>query len=88
MVTPGDQTNRQNTVEQKLQLSPAMKVQPGTLQEYDFSLPIPTRGCPTHESSKTRVTWELAGIIDRAMRDDTNVAQELYLFTTPGRAEG
>ena len=83
-VTPGDRTHRTTIVEQKLQLSPAAKLESGAKQEYEFSLPIPARGCPSHDTSKTRNAWMLEGIISRRMRDDTNVEQELYVYTAPG----
>jgi hypothetical protein len=83
VVIPGDRTHRTATTEQKLQLSPAQKLLPGVIQEYDFSLPLPAKACPSHDTSKTKCTWELEGIISRSMRDDTNVAQEIYVYTAP-----
>ena len=87
-VTPGDRTNRATIVEQKLQLSPAIKLEPGATQEYQFSLPIPARACPSHDTSKTRNAWVLEGIVDRRMRDDVNVEQEVYVYNIPARDGG
>jgi hypothetical protein len=83
-VTPGDKTNNAAVVECNLQLAPSAKLQPGQTMEFDFSLPIPANGNPSHESSKTRLVWQLEGIVNRPLRDDTNVEQEVYVFTAPG----
>ncbi len=64
---------------QRVQLAGSTKLESGTPVAYDFALPIPQTGAPSHDVGDTVVTWLVVGTIDRPMRGDFTVTQWVSL---------
>jgi len=64
----------------KERIAGGVKLNAGEVGEFPFSVPIPERGCPTRSTPIGRVSWELKGILDRRLRKDFTVTQEVYVF--------
>jgi hypothetical protein len=79
-VLRGDRKNVSRVVEQKLQLAPQTKLRVGEAQEYDFRVEIPANGCPNHETAATRLSWQIEATLDRQLRSDAHVTQEIYVY--------
>jgi hypothetical protein len=78
-VNVGDRAhNRQKSVE-RLQVATSTKLTPGQPVKYDFAVPIPQTGAPSHDIGDTVITWLIVGTIDRPMRGDFTVTQWVSL---------
>lgn len=74
-VNPGDRVNVKQKSMQKIQVAGSTKLVPGQPVWYDFAVPVPEAGSPSHDIGDTVVTWLLVGTIDRPMRGDCTVTQ-------------
>ena len=79
-VNVGDRVHVKQSSMQKVQLAASPKLVPGTPVDYDFSLPVPAAGSPTHDVGDTVITWLLVGTIDRPMRGDYTVTQWVGVY--------
>jgi hypothetical protein len=84
IVLEGDRHNRHEKVEQKVQLAPALKLQPAQPLQYDFELTVPADAFPSHQTSHSCYLWLIRGSVDRAMRGDPSVAQVVMVYNSPG----
>jgi hypothetical protein len=79
-VNPGNRAHIKQKPIQKLQVAGSTKLVPGQPLSYDFALPIPAAGSPSHDVGDTVVTWLLVGTIDRPMRSDYTVTQWVGVY--------
>jgi hypothetical protein len=79
-VNAGDRAHARQKSMQRLQLDASPKLVPGTPVAYDFVLPVPAAGSPSHDVGDTVVSWLLVGTIDRPMRGDYTVTQWIGLY--------
>lgn len=78
-VNAGERAHNKQKSVQRVQLDPSPKLVPGTPVAYDFALPVPQTGCPSHDVGDTVVSWLVVGTIDRPMRGDFTVTQWVSL---------
>ncbi len=64
----------------KDRIARGVKLNAGEVREFPFSVPVPEIGCPSRDTSVGTVRWSLKGILDRRLRRDFTVAQEIYVF--------
>ena len=64
---------------QRVQVAGSTKLVPGQPLAYDFELPIPETGAPSHDVGDTVITHLIVGTIDRPMRGDFTVSQWVSL---------
>lgn len=79
-VSAGDKVHQKQKSVEKVQLAQSPKLVPGTPVSYDFALPVPTAGAPSHDTGATTVTWLVVGTIDRPMRGDYTVTQWVGVY--------
>jgi hypothetical protein len=79
-VNVGDRVHVKRTSAQKVQVAASTKLVPGSPVAYDFALPVPSVGAPSHDVGDTVVTWLLVGTIDRPMRGDFTVTQWVGVY--------
>jgi hypothetical protein len=78
-VTAGERAHNKQESVQRVQLAGSTKLEPGAPVAYDFALPVPPTGCPSHDVGDTVVSWLVVGTIDRPMRGDFTVTQWVSL---------
>ena len=78
-VNAGDRAHNKQKSMARVQLAASPKLVPGEPLEYDFELPIPQTGSPSHDIGDTVITWLIVGTIDRPMRGDYTVTQWVSL---------
>jgi hypothetical protein len=78
-VNPGDRAHNRQKSLQRVQLAGSTKLVPGQPIAYDFALPIPQTGAPSHDVGDTAITHLIVGTIDRPMRGDFTVSQWVSL---------
>jgi hypothetical protein len=83
IVPGGDQVNRHEKVEQRVDLAAGLTLQPGVAQSYDFQLSVPESAQPSHQTQHSQLTWVIRGTVDRAMRGDPGVSQTVLVYNPP-----
>jgi hypothetical protein len=78
-VTAGERAHNKQKSVQRVQLAGSTKLEPGAPVAYDFALPVPPTGCPSHDVGDTVVSWLVVGTIDRPMLGDFTVTQWVSL---------
>ena len=79
-VSAGDKVHQKQVTVEKVQLAQSPKLVPGSPVSYDFALPVPAAGAPSHDTGDTTVTWLVVGTIDRPMRGDYTVTQWVGVY--------
>jgi len=80
---PRDEGNRHTAIEQKLQLARKTEFQAGIPAVYDFTMHIPDQGCPTRQTRNSRATWMVRATLNRRLRKDFTVGQEIFVYNGP-----
>ncbi len=75
--------NTNKVVEQKIELLGAKEFASGTDLELPFTFRIPAAGRPTLHTKNSSVRWVLALIMDRKLRKDFRVEEDIHVFTVP-----
>ena len=78
-VNVGDRVHTEQKSMQRVQVAGSTKFEPGSPVTYDFVLPVPAAGSPSHDVSDTVVTWLVVGTVDLSMRGDFTVSQWVSL---------
>ena len=78
-VNIGDQAYNQQKSVERVQVAGSTQLRPGFPVTFDFALPVPQMGAPSHDLGDTVVTWMVVGTIDRPMRGDYTVSQWVSL---------
>jgi hypothetical protein len=79
-VNAGDKVHQKQVTVEKVQVAQSPKLVPGTPVTYDFELPVPAAGAPSHDTGDTTATWLVVGTIDRPMRGDYTVTQWVGVY--------
>ena len=77
---PRDDGKTHTVTEGKTQLAPKTEFRANEVVEYPFSFSIPVRGCPTRETPHSHVMWTLTGILNRSLRADWTVGQQIIVY--------
>ena len=56
------------------------RLHPGQAREFPFALAVPPDACPTLDTEYTTVRWLLRGVINRRLRADHTLSQELNVY--------
>ena len=79
-VNPGNRQHVKQKSMQKVQVAGSTKLVPGSPVAFDFEIPVPAAGSPSHDAGDTVATWLLVGTIDRPMRGDFTVTQWVGVY--------
>jgi len=74
---------RDDEVISKTQVSGAGSFWPNESPSFEFSLDIPAEAPPTAACRRSSLRWKVRAVIDRRMKADFNVEQELYVYNSP-----
>ena len=74
---------RADEVVSKTQVSGAGSFWPDESPEFEFYLDIPAEAPPTANCRRSSLRWKVRVVIDRRMKTDFNLEQELHLDNTP-----
>ncbi|MBE7520131.1 MAG: hypothetical protein HS107_12915 [Thermoflexaceae bacterium] len=80
-VTSNDGTNEKTAVMETHEL--AREDQLRAQADYEFSFELPRAGQPSNQTGSASAAWSVRAILDRPMRDDVEVAQEIAVCTQP-----
>jgi hypothetical protein len=75
-------TRREDTVVATAQVSGETAFSPLESPSFSFSLPIPADALPTSVCTHSSLRWKVKAVIDRKMKSDFNVEQELQVFNS------
>jgi Arrestin (or S-antigen), N-terminal domain/SpoOM protein len=79
-VNVGDRAHNKQKSMQRVQVAASPKLEPGRPLAYDFTLPVPEAGSPSHDLGDTVVMWLVVGTIDRPMRGDYTVTKWVGVY--------
>jgi hypothetical protein len=77
---PRDDGKTHTVTEGKAQLAPKTEFRANEVVEYPFSFSIPAQACPTRETPHSSVMWALTGTLNRSLRTDWTVGQQIIVY--------
>lgn len=87
-MTAGDRNNDKGNAEVVVQLAGQTTFTPGVPADYDFVLAIPAGVCPSRRTGHASVRWSIKGILDRQLKSDHRVEQEVLVANGRAPAPG
>jgi hypothetical protein len=86
VVTAGDRQHDLKATAATIAIADGVNLLAGHQATYDFAIDVPAESCPSRQTAYSQVRWKLKGVLDRALRSDYRVEQELLIANGPPRA--
>ena len=74
-----------HAAEQKIKLSPQVKLQAGQQLSFPFNITVPSGGSPSCQTPNGTIAWSLIGTLARRLRKDTNVEENVTVYSLRGK---